>query len=190
MKLELFDRFFEKYPNITDYGLDGPGNESRWGRDFPSFQTVPGTHPASCTVVTGSFSGVKCGRSVLLTTQLFLSIFQGLYFRGANNCETCRMSGRLLWRQKQPEDTLRPHSDLGLGGGGGVSRENTTQHHLQQEEDWINVRKSGDTKMWKGKLDRTVAAGGLCRPLARQIEWHWPNWFSNPQHMWWLLQLR
>lgn len=33
------------------------------------------------------------------------------------------------------------------GGGDGVSRENTTQHHLQQEEDWINVRKSEDTEI-------------------------------------------
>ena len=53
----------------TDYGLDGPGIESRWGRDFPLVQTGPGAHPASCTMGTGSFPGVKCGRGVLLTTQ-------------------------------------------------------------------------------------------------------------------------
>ena len=33
------------------------------------FQTGPGVHPASCTMGTGSFSGVKSGRGVLLTTQ-------------------------------------------------------------------------------------------------------------------------
>jgi hypothetical protein len=39
----------------TDYGLEGPGIESRWGRD----QTSSGAHPASCTMGTGSFPGVK-----------------------------------------------------------------------------------------------------------------------------------
>jgi hypothetical protein len=38
----------------TDYGLDGPGIESRWGRDFSLT-----SHPAHCTMVTGSFPGVK-----------------------------------------------------------------------------------------------------------------------------------
>jgi hypothetical protein len=56
----------------TDYGLDGPGIESRWGRDFPPVQTGPGAHPASCTMGTGSFPGVKCGRGVLLTTHPLL----------------------------------------------------------------------------------------------------------------------
>ena len=48
------------------------GNESRWGRDFPPVQTSPGAHPASCTMGTGSFPGVKCGRGVLLTTHPLL----------------------------------------------------------------------------------------------------------------------
>jgi len=56
----------------TDYGLDGPGIESRWGRDFPPVQTGPGAHPASCKVDTGSFPGVNCGRGVLLTTHPLL----------------------------------------------------------------------------------------------------------------------
>ena len=44
----------------TRYGLDGPGIESRWGaRFFVSVQTGPGTHPASYTMGTGSFPGVK-----------------------------------------------------------------------------------------------------------------------------------
>jgi len=42
---------------VTDYGLDGPGIESRWGRDFSSIQTGPGAHPASFTMGTGSFLG-------------------------------------------------------------------------------------------------------------------------------------
>jgi len=57
----------------TDYGLDGPGIESRWGRDFPPVQTGPGAHPASCTMGTGSFPGVKCGRGMLLTTHPLLA---------------------------------------------------------------------------------------------------------------------
>jgi len=43
----------------TDYGLDGPGSNPGGGRDFPPVQTVPGAHPASCTMGTGSFLGVE-----------------------------------------------------------------------------------------------------------------------------------
>ena len=56
----------------TDYRLDGPGIESRWGWDFPPVQTGPGAHPASCKMGTGSFPGVKCGRGVLLITHSLL----------------------------------------------------------------------------------------------------------------------
>ena len=42
------------------------------GRDFPSVQTGPGAHPASCTMGTGYFPGVKYGRGVLLTTHPLL----------------------------------------------------------------------------------------------------------------------
>ena len=48
----------------TDYGLDGPGIESRWGARF---STGPGLHPACYTMGTGSFPGVKCGQGVKLT---------------------------------------------------------------------------------------------------------------------------
>jgi hypothetical protein len=44
----------------TGYGLDGPGIESRWGaRFFAHVHTGPGAHPASWTMDTGSFPGVK-----------------------------------------------------------------------------------------------------------------------------------
>ena len=44
----------------TRCGLDGPGIESRWGaRLSVPVQTGPGAHPASCTMGTGSFPGVK-----------------------------------------------------------------------------------------------------------------------------------
>ena len=52
----------------TGYGLDGPGIVSRWGARFSvPVQTGPGAHPASCTMGTGYFPGVKCGRGVTLT---------------------------------------------------------------------------------------------------------------------------
>ena len=57
---------------VTDYGLDGPGIDSRWGRDFLPVQTSPGAHPASCTMGTASFPGVKRGRGVLLNTHPLL----------------------------------------------------------------------------------------------------------------------
>ena len=49
----------------TRYGLEGPGIESRWGRDFPR-QSRPalGAHSASYIMGTGSFPGAKrpgCG---------------------------------------------------------------------------------------------------------------------------------
>jgi len=44
----------------TRYGLDGPGIESRWeARYSASVQTGPRAHPASCTMGSGSFPGVK-----------------------------------------------------------------------------------------------------------------------------------
>ena len=52
----------------TGYGLDGQGIESRWGARFSApVQTGPGAHPASFTMRTESFPGVKSGRGVTLT---------------------------------------------------------------------------------------------------------------------------
>ena len=57
----------------TGYGLDGPGIESQWGaRFFTPVKTGPGGNPASCTMGTGSFLGVKSGRVVTLTPHLLL----------------------------------------------------------------------------------------------------------------------
>ena len=57
----------------TGYGLDGPGIESRWGARFSApVQPGPGALPASCTMGTGSFPGVKSGRGVTLTSRLLL----------------------------------------------------------------------------------------------------------------------
>jgi hypothetical protein len=33
---------------VTNYGLEGPGIESQWGRDFPPVQTGPGAQPRFC----------------------------------------------------------------------------------------------------------------------------------------------
>ena len=44
----------------TRYRLDGPGIESWWGTRFSApVQTGPVAHPASCTIGTGSFQGLK-----------------------------------------------------------------------------------------------------------------------------------
>ena len=57
----------------TAYGLDGPGIESRWEARFSApVQTGPGAHPASYTMGTGSFPGVRCDRGVTLTPQPLL----------------------------------------------------------------------------------------------------------------------
>jgi len=57
----------------TCYELDGPGIESRWGARLSApVQTGPGAHPASCTMGTGSFPGVKSGRGVTLTPHSLL----------------------------------------------------------------------------------------------------------------------
>jgi hypothetical protein len=56
----------------TDYGLDGPGIKSRWGRNFLPIQTGLGAHPASCTMGTRSIPRVKCGRGMMLTTHPLL----------------------------------------------------------------------------------------------------------------------
>jgi len=60
----------------TDYALDGPGIESRWGARFSApVQTGPGAHTASCTMGTGSFPGVKSGRGLTLTPYPFLVLW-------------------------------------------------------------------------------------------------------------------
>ena len=56
----------------TKHRTGRSGIESRWEGDFPPVQTGPGAHPAYCKMGTGSFSGVKCGRGVLLTTHPLL----------------------------------------------------------------------------------------------------------------------
>jgi hypothetical protein len=44
----------------TRYGRDGPRIESRWGARFSApVQNVPGSHPVSYTMDTGSYTGVK-----------------------------------------------------------------------------------------------------------------------------------
>jgi hypothetical protein len=60
-RTSLFGRGRDSSVGIaTRYGLDGPGIESRWGtRFFAHVQTGPEAHPASCSMGTGSFLGVK-----------------------------------------------------------------------------------------------------------------------------------
>ena len=51
----------------TGYRLDGLGIESWWGRDFPQLSRRPGAHPASWTMGTWSFPGIKNGWGMTLT---------------------------------------------------------------------------------------------------------------------------
>jgi len=42
------------------HGLDGPGIESRWRRDFPNpSRPTPGSRSTYCPMGTGSFPGVR-----------------------------------------------------------------------------------------------------------------------------------
>ena len=54
---------FSLYLPITLRGSNPGGG----GRFSAPVQTGPVAHPASCTIGTGSFSGVKSGRGVTLT---------------------------------------------------------------------------------------------------------------------------
>ena len=53
----------------TGYKLVGPGTESRWEAPV---HTGPGDHPASCTMGTGSLTGVKSGQGMMLTSHTLL----------------------------------------------------------------------------------------------------------------------
>jgi hypothetical protein len=43
----------------THYELNGPGLESRWGRNFPCHPDRPHAHEASCTMATSPFPSVR-----------------------------------------------------------------------------------------------------------------------------------
>ena len=73
----------------TGYGLDGPRIESRWERDFPSFQNSPVAHKAFYTMGIWSLLGVKrpelgvyqhlpSGAEVKERAELYLYFLMGL----------------------------------------------------------------------------------------------------------------
>ena len=45
---------------VTHYGQDTVGTESWWGQGFPCHPDWPWGHAVSCTMGTGSFTGLKC----------------------------------------------------------------------------------------------------------------------------------
>ena len=63
----------------TDYGLDGPGSNPGEDEIFRPSRLSLGAHPASCTMGTGSFLGVKCGRGVTLTPHPFCAMVKKEY---------------------------------------------------------------------------------------------------------------
>ena len=73
----------------TRYGLDGPGVEPRW------CQTSPEDHPASCTVGTGYFLGVKRPK------------------RGADHSPPSSVGLRISW-VKVKQSLYRPGQTLGF----------------------------------------------------------------------------
>jgi hypothetical protein len=60
--------------SVSDCLLGGrSGNRNSVGARFSvPVQTGPEVQPASCTMVTGSFPGIRCGRGVTLTPHLLL----------------------------------------------------------------------------------------------------------------------
>ena len=59
-------RWLSRYSDCLRVGLSGD-RIPVWGRRFSApVQTGPEAHPASCTMGTGSFPGVRCGRGVTL----------------------------------------------------------------------------------------------------------------------------
>ena len=68
-RIKEFEWPYSSVDIVTGYGLDGTGIESQWGgaRFSAPVQTGPRAHPASCSIGTASFPGVKSGRGVTLT---------------------------------------------------------------------------------------------------------------------------
>ena len=56
----------------TGYELDGPRSNPGGGRVSALVQTGPGVHPASCTMGTGYYPGLKSGQGVTLTPHFLL----------------------------------------------------------------------------------------------------------------------
>ena len=73
-EVRILQRYFRKCSRYSDWLL-----ARRSGDRIPvrakfssSVQTGPGDHPASCSIGTGSFLGVKSGRGVMVTPHLVL----------------------------------------------------------------------------------------------------------------------
>ena len=96
----------------TRYRLDGPGIESRWGERFSApVQTGPGAHPASYTVGTGSFKGVKrpgCGVDHPSPSSAEVKERVGLYLYSPSSCSWRVLRWTLPLRAPLTSDVFNP----------------------------------------------------------------------------------
>jgi hypothetical protein len=60
----------------TDYGLDGPGSNLMWGRDFPPVQTGPGAQPSLLYNVYRVFPGGKVRQDKRLLFRYTVTTFR------------------------------------------------------------------------------------------------------------------
>jgi hypothetical protein len=74
LSVELWAGLRNRYSDWVRAGRSGDRNPM--GARFSTpVQTGPGAHPATCTIGTGSFQGVKSGRGVTLTPYRFLVLW-------------------------------------------------------------------------------------------------------------------
>jgi hypothetical protein len=119
----------------NSYGLDGSGIESRWWARFSaSVQTGPGAHPASYTMGTGPFPGVKRpGRGVDHPPPSTVAVKERvqlyLYFKSEPFLACCRVNLPFYYRRSIVRE-IRPvcegnhsfHLVLRLRLSGAISR--------------------------------------------------------------------
>ena len=126
------------------------------GRDFPPVQTGPGAHPTSCTMGTGTFPGVKCGRGMLTTHPLLVP--RSLKVRAI----------RLPTSGPQP-GLLRDHfTFLFLLDGGRVVNDTPRPLYLQGKNPKPTLKEDGwaPLPVWTGAENLAPTSVGSANPPA------------------------